>query len=155
MKMNLKIRKAKVSDARAICALVRETVDKINSKDCSIKQINAWKRHYSERIVSQKIKSKDFYCLIKNNEIVGTCFLDGDFLGGMYVSAENIGKGYGKKLIKFIEDFAREKNIKKLELFSTKMAVKFYKKAGYKLIGPVHPLMFGVKFNEFKMEKTL
>ena len=52
----------------------------------------------------------------------------------MAVSDDYQGKGYGRKMVKALDNIAREKGSRKIILQSRGDAVKFYEKNGYKII---------------------
>ena len=52
----------------------------------------------------------------------------------MAVSDDYQGKGYGRKMVKALDNIAQEKGSRKIILQSRKNAVKFYETNGYKII---------------------
>ncbi|KAH0352726.1 hypothetical protein KCU83_g3529, partial [Aureobasidium melanogenum] len=59
-------------------------------------------------------------------------------INNLAVSPTAQGKGYGKLLMKFAEDVAKEKGVKKLELYTNVKMVEnliLYKKLGYEEVG--------------------
>lgn len=59
-------------------------------------------------------------------------------INNLAVSPMAQGKGYGKLLMKFAEDVAKEKRVKKLELYTNVKMVEnlvLYKRLGYEEIG--------------------
>jgi len=60
-----------------------------------------------------------------------------------------------KKLLTFIENFAKKKGIKKVHLYSTKTTYNFYIKQEYKLIKKNRWRSNKINFTSYKMEKTL
>jgi len=71
----------------------------------------------------------------------------------MAVRDDMQGKGFGKKIIGYIEAKAMELGLKKIDLDARINAVKFYEKSGYMVIGESY-LLFGI-IPHFKMEKKL
>jgi N-acetylglutamate synthase-like GNAT family acetyltransferase len=51
----------------------------------------------------------------------------------MAVREDQQGKGLGKLLVRFLEEKAKEKNLKRIELQARENAVHFYKNCGYKI----------------------
>jgi N-acetylglutamate synthase-like GNAT family acetyltransferase len=51
----------------------------------------------------------------------------------MAVREDQQGKGLGKLLVRFLEERAKEKNLKRIELQARENAVHFYKSCGYKI----------------------
>jgi GNAT superfamily N-acetyltransferase len=70
----------------------------------------------------------------EDNILVGTVELKNNKIQGLFIKSSEIGKGFGTKLMDFIENYARSKKVKQVRLYSTKFAVDFYKKRGYHLI---------------------
>ena len=71
----------------------------------------------------------------------------------MAVRDEMQGKGWGKKIIHYIEDKAHELKLKTITLDARINAVKFYERCGYKVIGDSY-LLFGI-IQHYRMEKKL
>ena len=71
----------------------------------------------------------------------------------MAVSDDYQGMGYGSKIVKVLENIAREKGNRKIILQSRENAVKFYEKNGYKIIEKSY-LLFD-KIQHWLMEKKL
>ena len=71
----------------------------------------------------------------------------------MAVRGDMQGKGFGKKIIEYIETKARELKLKTITLDARINAVKFYENSGYKVVGESY-LLFGV-IPHFRMEKQV
>ena len=71
----------------------------------------------------------------------------------MAVKDATQGRGFGKLIIKYIEDKATQLKLKKLVLDARENAVKFYERCGYKVVGDSY-LLFGV-IKHYLMEKNL
>tara|TARA_B110000116_G_C16626412_1_gene486205 strand:- start:179 stop:616 length:438 start_codon:yes stop_codon:yes gene_type:complete len=71
----------------------------------------------------------------------------------MAVSDDYQGKGYGRKMVKALDNIAREKGSRKIILQSRGNAVKFYEKNGYKIIEKSY-LLFD-QIQHWLMEKEL
>ncbi|MEO8087895.1 MAG: GNAT family N-acetyltransferase [Bacteroidota bacterium] len=71
----------------------------------------------------------------------------------MAVRDDMQGKGFGKKIIEYIEAKAKERGLKIITLDARINAVKFYERSGYVVVGESY-LLFGV-IPHFKMEKKL
>ena len=150
------IRKAKPVDAKEISDLRRKTFNKINAKDYSKKHVEELNKKNTQKIILGKMKERDMFCITNNDKILGVIDLEDNKIGGLFIRCDYIGQGLGKRLMNFIEDYAKKKGIKKTILYSTKYAEMFYKKLGYKLI---HKKQIdkgnGESYLEIKMEKTL
>ena len=71
----------------------------------------------------------------------------------MAVSDDYQGKGYGRKMVKALENIAREKGTRHIILQARENALKFYKKNGYKIIEKSY-LLFD-EIQHWLMEKEL
>ncbi len=151
----MKIREAKTSDAKMISKFIQKCVDKINYKKYTSNQILAWKRDYSEEKINEKIKKRIFFCAYDEGKLIGTICLDKEYIYGMYIKSNLKRKGFGKELLKFVEDYANKLGMKKLKLNATPVAKRFYLKQGYKVIGKIKIEMGGCNFIETLMEKKL
>ena len=104
-------------------------------------------------------KEKDDFLIaaFEADEMIGCCVLtpfDGDLvqLRQMAVLDDYQGKGVGKEIIDFGERLALEKGFKKLRMHARGVAVPFYKKNDYVIVG--NPFT-EVGILDYKMEKEL
>jgi len=150
------IRKAKPKDARKISNLRIKTIQKINGRDYNKKQIRILVNKNKPKNIIEKIKNRNMFCLINKNRILGVINLEENKIGGLFIRHNCVGKGYGRKLLVFTENYAKKRKINKTKLYSTITAYNFYIKNGYKLKkkGTWSPEK-GVKFTTYKMEKNL
>jgi GNAT superfamily N-acetyltransferase len=130
----IKIRKAKPIEAKIISLMRRKTFNKLDAKDYSPAHIDFLNKRNTPKAILEKMEKRDMFCLVDDNKIIGVVDLEDNKIGGLYLRHDKIGKGYGKVLLNFIEDYAKKKGIKKVILYSTKYAYKFYLKHRYKLI---------------------
>ena len=72
----------------------------------------------------------------------------------MAVSDDYQGKGYGRKMVKALDNIAREKGSRKIILQSRGNAVKFYEKNGYKIIEKSYLLFDEIQHWLMKKELT-
>lgn len=131
----MKIRKAKKEDVPSISKLILNTLDKVNSKDYKKRQLEVERRCHTIKELNKEIKEKTFFVLIDKERIIGVIQLDlkGKAIDRLFLNPKYIGKGLGKKLIIYAENYAKKKGTKKIILYPTDFALEFYKKAGYKI----------------------
>lgn len=154
----IKIRKATLKDAKKIYLLKREAILKINSKDYPKQTIKVLLEKNSLKNIAQKIKQQPVFCLWKDKSLIGTISINKNIISGLAVRPSQAKKGNGKKLMEFIENYAKKKGIKKLMLYPSTTAQKFYEKLGYKKTGKTSTWKFKDKILELnvpEMEKTL
>lgn len=153
----MKIRKATKKDAKRINDLKKETFKKINSKDYPKKVVDDYIKKQSTKKIISNMNMGPYFVLVENNRILGSVHLyNKNTIGGLYVKYNKIGRGYGKMLMEFIENFAKKKGIKKVILYPTKTAKNFYKKLGYREFGKKENIKIaGYNVGEKCMEKRL
>jgi hypothetical protein len=95
------------------------------------------------------------FCLIKNNKLIGTIDMKDNKIGEFFIHHRHIREGNGTILLKFIENYARKKRLKKLILFSTKYGYPFYLKHNYKLIKKGFWNVNNLRVRNYLMEKKL
>lgn len=134
----MEIRIPKFEESREISDLLIDTITKVNSKDYNLKQIEVWIKGYSLEEIEKKIQSnnRNIFVLIDNNKIVGylEIYLERSFIDSLYVKNNEIGKGYGKKMLVFAEEFSKQNGAKDLRINSSLTALNFYESQGYKII---------------------
>lgn len=128
----MKIKKAIKKDVRKISILRGKTLKEINKSDYPQEHLNFLINENSTQGIIKKMAERDIFCMWEGKILLGTVELKGDKILGLFIKSSEIGKGIGSKLMDFIEDYARSKKIKKVRLYSTKFASKFYEKRGYR-----------------------
>ena len=152
----MKIKKAKPENAEEISKLIKQTFKNIMSKDYPKKgHILFFNNKNTKKKVLEKIKKHNMFCINDKDKIIGTIYLDNDLIGGLYIKHDHIKKGIGTKLLKFIENYARKKGIKKVRLFSTKYGYPFYLKNNYKLVKKGFWNVNNLRAINYNMEKKL
>jgi predicted N-acetyltransferase YhbS len=155
--MKLKVRKAKPGDARRIALLRKRTFEKVNRKNYTKEQIDSINKLNPPSRILEKMKKRTMFCLVdENDKLLGVVGLEGNRIGGLFVKHNYIGKGFGKKLLDFIEDYAKKKGHKKVILYSSVYAEPFYQKQGFKKIYKRKSKASSkLPIPEIKMEKIL
>ena len=128
---------------------IRKAEKKDLKKISEIFKIEYAKKPYNEKWGSKaivKIKdyfSRNFIFVIEDSKKIAGFVIASPYLwhdgvrcaiDEIVVSSEYQGKGYGIKLLDYLEDFAGKRGIKAITLFSAtkSKAFKFYKKRGFK-----------------------
>ena len=149
----VKIRRAKQEEARKISILRRKTIKQLLSKEYHPKIINHLLESNRIKGILKNLKKRKVFCLWDKKKLLGTIDIYKKkrhyHVGGLYVKVGEIGRGHGKILMDFIENYATKKGVKKLRLYPTSFARNFYKKRGYKKID-VH-----IAWKEFSPTKVL
>jgi len=148
----MNFRRANDFDAEEIVILRKNTFEKINGKNLAREVLDVLNKKNGVSTILDKMKKREMFCLIENENIVGTVDLNGDEIGGVFVRYDLVGKGIGTKLMDFIEKYSKNKGLQKVFLRSTKYVKEFYIKRGYGLMDELNFSSGGVNLY---MEKNL
>lgn len=153
--MKYSFRKAKTEDINQIWDILQGAILR-RKKDGS----DQWQNGYPNPTVIKNDLAKDIgYVLTKGNEIIGYCAIlindepayanikgkwltDGDFVvyHRVAISENYLGRGLAQKMLKYIDDFARDNNIKSIRVdtnFDNVGMLKTLDKTGYTYCGEV------------------
>jgi histone acetyltransferase (RNA polymerase elongator complex component) len=102
-------------------------------------------------------KNQIHFAIFINKIIIGSCLLkkinsSTIKIRQMAIDKNYQKKGFGKKLIKHVEKFAKKKRFNKVLIVARTSACRFYKKNGYQKKGRV---FIEVKVNSIRMSKSL
>jgi N-acetylglutamate synthase-like GNAT family acetyltransferase len=141
------IRKFNIKDAEEASKIMLECIEKsLNYKG---KNKEFMITMSSPEKIIEKSKKLDFFIKENDGKIIGTgCFDEGE-IRTMFVFPEMQGKGFGKEILEFLVEFAKNKGHKKVFLYSSPEAEGFYKKYGFKKIND----NYDFDFHSIYMEK--
>lgn len=149
------IRKLSPIDFSAVSILITENAKHTLSGVYSYDQMQAFLSYYTLEAVQQKMISADFFCAMIGDEIVGVIGLEDDMVIGFYTKLDFLGKGVGKALLNYIENFAQHEGLGNIHLASSPISVSFYEKQGWLPVKKIYPTYCGVIFEELLMKKEL
>lgn len=88
---------------------------------------------HKELLATQYLQAVDLYVLCEGTRVLGFLGVAGENLEMLFVEANSIGLGYGRKLL----DFAvKELSVKRLDVNEeNSRALAFYERAGFKVFG--------------------
>lgn len=141
----MKIRKSKPEEYKEYISLRRESMDylmKISGEKFKISD----KKIKDEFLLPKKDKSNKINFIEDNKKIIGylnfTLFENNGkksiYLNDFTISKENRKQGYGKKAMKWLINFSKDKKYDRIGLgtrFENKIARKMYEKLGFKVVG--------------------
>lgn len=128
----MKVIKAKKGDAKEISVCRQKAIKKLNSKGYSDKGLRDLLDNSSFSSVVLDLEDYEIFILVEDKNVIGTVSLGKNQIGELYVDPDYAGRGIGEKLLRFIEKYAKSKDISNIYLFSTLPSEGFYKKNGYK-----------------------
>lgn len=160
-------------------------IKKVSNKDqiCTIENLayEIWYQHYTPIIgkhqvdymlgkfqsveaMTTQIKNGFLYFLILDDNVpLGymsvNILSETLFLSKFYVTEAERGKGYGRKMIAYLEALAKEKNLNKIALTVNKYntgSIKMYENVGFVISGTmVKDIGEGFIMDDYQMEKRL
>jgi N-acetylglutamate synthase-like GNAT family acetyltransferase len=144
-------------DARRMSVLKRNTFRKINIKDYPQEVIEAYCKKQTAKKMLEHIKNTDIFILENKEKLIGMISLyDKNRIGSLFIRANKVGKGYGKKLINYVEKYAKKKGLDKIGGHAIKTSQQFIKKLGYEKTKEFTWWNIGGhKYKLYKVEKKL
>ena len=157
----MKIRKAKIKDAKGIVETHHDAIHNTAKADYDKKTLNAWHEGVTKsRIEKTKRilidKKEEIFVCDDNGKIVGFSSIIPDIneFRAVYVRTSYGNKGIGSKLLQAIEERASKLSLSHLQLHSSITAQRFYMKHGYKALrNGLHTLSNGTKMKCIVMNK--
>ena len=127
--------------AKEMSDIILSNMYEIIIKDHGKEVVDKLSKFFTENEIKKNFPNRTkCFVALKDNEVVGTASIDkfwGDDTGTKYiiltvfVRMENHRQGIGKLLIKKLEEFAKEINVKQLVIPSSIYGCEFYRKLGY------------------------
>jgi len=154
----MEIRRARLSDAEAICAVHRRSIVELCGADhCNDPAIlDAWLAGKTPDNVRRWIERPDnnlFVAAEGDNILAVGCVTDSGEITLNYVSPDARFRGVSKAMLAALEAMARERGAERCTLVSTETARRFYRSAGY-AEAPPQATRFGDKAS-YPMTKSL
>jgi ribosomal protein S18 acetylase RimI-like enzyme len=119
-------------------------------------------RFQSTQAIAEQIADGFLYFLIREGDLfIGYLSVlpkEGElFLSKIYVLSSYRGKGHGRKAVRFIEELAKERGLKKIVLTVNKnnrSSIKAYEAFGFTIVGAVvQDIGNGFVMDDYRMEK--
>ena len=155
----MKIRKARVSDARRMVDINRTTIRKVNSKDYPARTIEKWTSLFSTKRMRRSTEKKDrkYFVVEHNGRVIGFVQINLELriIKAIYVDYRFIGRGAGRTLLAKGEAELKKIGVKTSIIHSTITAIPFYKSQGYKFTGWSNSEVNGAKIKDAVMKKKL
>ncbi len=151
------IREYKRSDLTALSQLYYDTIHRINARDYSPEQIEAWAPEVPETSFWQN-RFKNRRVFVAEEEGVVTGFAEFEFTGHIdcfYVHHAWQRRGVGALLLERIERDADARRMRRLFADVSLTARPFFEAMGFRVVEPREKLYRGCRFRQFAMEKNL
>jgi putative acetyltransferase len=156
----MKVRLAQLSDIDQLRTLFCDTVQQINCRDYSPKQVEIWSSAVAdENLWRSRLQSSEVYVVESVVEaapqLMGFASLkDGD-IDLFFCHSHYQDKGVGTRLLNHLEQVARSRGIDRLHSEVSITAKSFFERRGFRVVQPQWVERQGVLFRNFVMEKNL
>lgn len=120
------IEQVKKEDVEKLSEMIYSCIDNLKVSDEGKKFM---KEHNSIEYLS-KLRKERFILKDKEN-IYATASLKNNLLVRVFTSPSKQGQGYGKKIMEFIFDYAKEKGLSKIITHAVIPSIGFYEKIGF------------------------
>lgn len=126
----MKIRKAEKKDYEKVHKIIH---DNIKFMKWSRKIKKDLRKRYTLLGIKKIAEKSDLFVYEKNKKVLASGRLDKNAIYTVYVSPKKHKTGIGRSIIKYLENLARKRKIKKIKLYALPTAIEFYKKMNFKL----------------------
>jgi putative acetyltransferase len=153
----MRIRGYRPGDAAAIVALFRDTVRRVNSRDYSSEQVQAWAPDQIDIGPWERRLAGRFTVVAEiNGQVAGFADLEDDgHLDHLYVHAGHQRLGLGRTLVSAIEAEARRRGLSSLFTEASIIARPFFERQGFVTLQEQVVECRGVKMVNYRMVKDL
>ncbi len=151
------IRKFDSSDTEEIMQLFYDTVHKINIRDYSSEQVDAWATKDMDAAQwSEQLQSRMTYVAEEQGKLIGFAELEQTgHINCFYCHAEYQRMGVGTQLLNQIQSKAKNLGIQKLFTEASITAKQFFERQGFRVITAQEVERRGMKFINYVMEKDI
>ncbi|MDR2150233.1 MAG: GNAT family N-acetyltransferase [Spirochaetaceae bacterium] len=111
--------------------VVHKTIGEIYPKYYPAQAVEFFHNHHSLENMRKKLPNEYTKIILEDGKIIGTGSVDKNEINRFFVLPNFQNKGYGKIILKELENTIKKNNYKKITLASSLGAVFFYRKCGY------------------------
>lgn len=152
----LAMRPATSADAEVLSQLITESAYATLSQHYSEVQMAAFLDYYSPSAMRGKISSQSVFCAEMSGQLIGTVALSGEgSVVGFYTHPNYLGRGVGAAMMRHIEQFAKQKGHREIQLTASPVGLGFYLKQGWERVSDYLFTHLDVGFEETLMRKRL
>ena len=153
----MNIRSYHSDDCQAILSLFYETIHKINRRDYTWEQIEAWANDNSMNPIAWDLSLTHHKTLVAemDNTIGGFGDLNGNFLDRLYVHAEYQRRGIATAIMDRLERYTAEQNYATIVTHASITAYPFFRDRNYQLVKEQQVERYGVFLKNMIMQKEL
>jgi len=150
------LRKITTGDIIKVSDLIYKTVDISYSPVYPQEAICYFKSEHSVAQIQKKMMDSYRIVCEFEGEIVATGCLDSDYIGGVYVSPQHQGMGFGKLIMADLLAKAKANGFARINLHASLPSKKFYDSLGFKTVCATHTdFENNARMDYFDMEMEL
>lgn len=132
MNEKLNIRKMREGEEITVSRLCKRCIREINSRDMTKKHVEYLANYFSVKNIRDSLKDTEIYIALLADKIVATGSLCEGHIKAFFVNPNYHKRGIGAKLVKYLEVKLKQKGYSSVFLRSSKYAIGFYQKLGFK-----------------------
>ena len=153
----MNIRSYHSDDCQAVLSLFYETIHKINRRDYTREQIEAWTNNHNIDPTAWNLSLTHHKTLVAemDNTIVGFGDLNGNFLDRLYVHAEYQRRGIATAIMDRLERYAAEQNYATIVTHASITAYPFFRDRNYQLVKEQQVERHGVFLKNMVMMQSI
>jgi putative acetyltransferase len=153
----LSIRKFQNGDESELRDIFFNTVRKVNSKDYSEIQVNAWAPvEYDQAAWQRRIRAINPFVAMLNSDIVGYADIQDDgYIDHFFCHWNYQGKGVGKALMHALITAGQQKGLSRFYTHASITAKPFFEHFGFKVVKRQQVEIRGQTLTNYVMEKLV
>ena len=153
------LRPAGCEDIPALARLVRQTILRVNIRDYTPRQVEAWAARGASEARWKELWKTALSLFVAHDgqgNLLGVVSVDGrGYLHSLFVHSEHQGEGIATALLLMAEDYARSRGAVRLCSAVSWTARRFFLARGFREIALQKVEVNGVSMENFRMEKPL
>ncbi|WP_372897131.1 GNAT family N-acetyltransferase [Stieleria sp.] len=153
----LKLRPFRAEDAEACLALFRDCVHRVNSRDYTQAQIDAWApRTIDLEAWRCRFDDRLAYVAVEGDRIVGfTDMTRAGHLDRLFVSADHQGRGIARRLVERLLSDAADHSIDEITTEASITARPFFERMGFSVVREQTVECHGVQLTNYRMRRSM
>jgi len=149
------IRRFKREDLKATVELIHTTIKLCYPWIYPLEVIDFFLKYHSPEQILKKASEGKMFLIVDIEKIIGTGYLVGDEIGGIYILPDEQKKGYGRKMMDHLLGVAKNNGLKRIWLDATPFAKPLYDNMNFDLVKKARDLVGDKPLDYYVMEKYL
>ncbi|MCU7842488.1 MAG: GNAT family N-acetyltransferase [Candidatus Thiodiazotropha sp. (ex Monitilora ramsayi)] len=153
----MKIRRYLIGEERELLSLLFNTVHRVNRRDYTQAQVDAWvPADYDQQAWVDRLSKTQPWVAVQGDEILGFAEMDDmGRIGCFYIHHDRLGQGVGTALLESIEAESLRLGIHRLQVEASVTARDFFQSKGFSLVRRQTVERRGESFVNYQMKKDI